>query len=146
MYLATFPQESNVELPVALCVYGVYASLSEARTAVTDLLENEPSVDTLIIDQTLRWIPVMKPLTGTADEEEEVAASKNEDETHGRIMRRIHIFCVSPPRLRDLFVKFGRRIAHPSMPVKVPPHLSWPQKHLERDKMRKKHPRCTNTT
>lgn len=94
MYLATFPQQNNVELPVALCVYGAYASLSEARTAVNDLLENETSVDALIIDQTLRWIPVTKPLTGTADEEEEVAASQNEDESHGRIMRRKHTFRV----------------------------------------------------
>lgn len=84
MFVAVY--SPRTETPsVALCVYGIYSSYSEARHAVHNMIDEDTCVQAFIIDETMKWLPV-RPLThDSAEEEEEMASHENDDEAHGRM-------------------------------------------------------------
>lgn len=68
----------------AVCVYGLYDTLGEARTAVQGLLADCPETSAFVVDETMRWIPVRAPAPDAAEEDEELAAPSNDAPSENR--------------------------------------------------------------
>lgn len=84
MYIAIYSPD---ETQAAVCVYGSYGSLTEARSAVQELVSTNDTTETdaFIIDRSFRWLVVCPADPGLAEEEEEIATVENNDETSNKM-------------------------------------------------------------
>lgn len=73
------------EAAAAIRVHGFYQNESEARDHAQKMAREGIEVDEFVIQYVNTWFLVTPPITGTGEEEEEIAAPENDDRSAGRM-------------------------------------------------------------
>lgn len=87
MYIRVCMPEGNHNTCAAMCIHGVYSTLTEAQSAIQTLAQEQPDTHTFVIDDLDRWLPILEPVDGArvvGCEVEEISTPENIDPSKGR--------------------------------------------------------------
>ena len=84
--------------PVALCIHGFFHDMKEAKAKIEQYAADQPDVQSYIVEECGKWIPISEPVNGSGVEEEEIRAPENDDSQNGRMGSMQGMFY--PPKVK----------------------------------------------